>query len=156
MNKYLPLCLLALSTSSFALDNFDVNTNILTVPEVRAGDVIYKNVIIELNDYSVLSFDSQIEVYSGGVEYVGSITFPHKDNISFNSHTTGDTLALSDGSLWSIVGTHSSGQNVLHSHDVTIYTNTDSISVSISVFGRRSDYYMYISGSSRSFFIEPI
>ena len=47
MNKYLPLCLLALSTSSFALDNFDVNTNILTVPEVRAGDVIYKNVIIE-------------------------------------------------------------------------------------------------------------
>lgn len=48
MNKYLPLCLLALSTSSFALDNFDVNTNILTVPEVRAGDVIYKNVIIEI------------------------------------------------------------------------------------------------------------
>jgi hypothetical protein len=34
-----------------------------------------KKLRLEPENYSVLSFDSQIEVYSGGVEYVGSITF---------------------------------------------------------------------------------
>jgi hypothetical protein len=84
---------------------------------------------------------------------VDNLTFPYTDRISFHRQRTGDLIALSNRSLWFIAGTHSSGYDVLDSHSITIYKNTNIVE---PTSGERSDYYMYISNSSRSFYIEPI
>jgi len=81
-------------------------------------------------------------------------SFPYMDNIDFWRQQTGDVIALSDNSLWYITGRHSSDQDVLRSHDITIYNNGEDFTEPNG--GVRSDYYMYISGSSVGFYVEPI
>ena len=88
------------------------------------------------------------------IESLSNVKINIRDKVVFNRHTTGDTVALSDGSLWIIKGRHNLGYDVLDSHAVIIYTSVDSISNPKS--GVRSGYYMYISGSSVGFFVEPI
>ena len=88
------------------------------------------------------------------IEPLDEVTISMQDTVAFHRETTGDTVSLSDGSLWFIKGTHSFGYDVLDSHNVNIYTNVTSIPNPNS--GERSDYYMYISGSSRGFFVEPL
>lgn len=60
MNKYstvsLFLLLAATSYANAAADNFDSNTNILTIPAVSVGTSNYSNVAVRLDNYTVLGF----------------------------------------------------------------------------------------------------
>jgi len=60
MNKYstasLFLLLTATSYANAAADNFDPNTNILTIPAVSVGTSNYSNVAVRLDNYTVLGF----------------------------------------------------------------------------------------------------
>ncbi|HHZ95489.1 MAG TPA: hypothetical protein EYN67_08010 [Flavobacteriales bacterium] len=59
------------------------------------------------------------------LNYVDSWSFPLTDNIEFDRQDFGDVIALSDKSLWYMTGDHSSGQDALGYHNVTIYDDAD-------------------------------
>ena len=106
----------------------------------------------EKSDYYMNIIGSNTGFYLAPIDGLVIIA---QDRIPFSREDTGDVITLMDGTQWKIVGTHSSGNAVSDIHDLTIYTNTNVLSVSLTS-GRRSDYYMSISCSSRGFFIEPL
>jgi len=89
------------------------------------------------------------------IEPIHGLSIISSDVLEFQRETTGSLLALTDGSLWDVVGTHSSGQDVLHTHNIVIYSNTDMIPP-LSISGIKSDYFMNISGQSRGFYLNPL
>lgn len=80
--------------------------------------------------------------------------FPVVDRISFHRQSTGDLISLTDKSLWQITGRFSTSLDVTSTHDITIYA--DSGDFPQPTTGVKSDYYLYIDGSSVGFYINPI
>lgn len=89
------------------------------------------------------------------LEYIPDLKILASDTLPFHREKLGTLIALSNGTLWSVVGGHSSGQDVLGTHDVTLYTDLVEMP-NIATTGSASDFYLHIESSSRGFYLDPL
>ncbi|KPL94440.1 hypothetical protein [Vibrio splendidus] len=81
-------------------------------------------------------------------------SYPYLDRLTFQRQDAGDTLSLSDHSLWYITGDYSSGYDAIGEHDIDLYDDSERFGVPTS--GTIGTHYMYINGSTRAFYLEYI
>ncbi len=56
MNKILITLLMFLSANAFATDNYNAASNVLTIPSVIVGSNTFNNVVVQMGNFSVLSY----------------------------------------------------------------------------------------------------
>ena len=78
-----------------------------------------------------------------------------RGTVDFNSQTTGDVFALSNGTSWKIVGTSNSGYSAgKNKSNVIIYSSNSN--TPDPVFGERSSYYLIGEGVNPAFYVTPL
>jgi hypothetical protein len=57
LTPMLALLLAGFATNSHAIDNYELSTRVLTIPQVLVGTTTYNNVVLNLRDFDILKID---------------------------------------------------------------------------------------------------
>ena len=152
MNRYITIILLILASSTHAADSFDPTTNQLTIPSVVVSGIPYQNVLVKLNNFSVVSIGSKGSITCSNATLQGMYLYSYtstKEGVPFSEVG----FEYYDGKGNIVDKSADSGVQAIDTSLGTYSINPDCTGV--STYSANENYNIFVSPDGDSFtFIE--